>query len=388
MSNDYNLDLLQTEELRAAVEQNIECNPAVVALRRGVPHPQVVATQVKYLQRARRKLPSLYAARCIIPPRAFEQSSSEESAQRKPLEGDACLDLTCGLGIDSIALARRFRRVVAIERDEALAEVVRYNMALMGIDNVEVVCTSAEEYVDRCSETFDWVFVDPDRRSEQGNKMVCMEDCSPNILGLMPRLRQIAKRVAIKLSPMFDCAEAFRLLAPAEVEVVSIGGECKELNIYTGAERNLLRVAVIGQGEWEFEEQDMAVMPSEESFEDGGWRYLHVVDVALQKSRVAIASLRDYAAMWSNNGFAFSREELPVALAVRSYEIVSIERYRPKELKRRYKGVGLDIIKRDAQLSVDAVRRALGARSGSEVMVALTTIQGETYIIEIKQIIK
>ena len=47
MSNDYNLDLLQTEELRAAVEQNIECNPAVVALRRGVPHPQVVATQVK-----------------------------------------------------------------------------------------------------------------------------------------------------------------------------------------------------------------------------------------------------------------------------------------------------------------------------------------------------
>lgn len=388
MSNDYNLDLLQTEELRAAVEQNIECNPAVVALRRGVPHPQVVATQVKYLQRARRKLPSLYAARCIIPPRAFEQSSSEESAQRKPLEGDACLDLTCGLGIDSMALAKRFKRVVSIERDEALAEVVRYNMALMGIDNVEVVSTSAEEYVDRCSETFDWVFVDPDRRSEQGNKMVCMEDCSPNILGLMPRLRQIAKRVAIKLSPMFDCAEAFRLLAPAEVEVVSIGGECKELNIYTGAERNLLRVAVIGQGEWEFEEQDMAVMPSEESFEDGGWRYLHVVDVALQKARVAIASLRDYAAMWSNNGFAFSREELPVALAVRSYEIVSIERYRPKELKRRYKGVGLDIIKRDAQLSVDAVRRALGARSGSEVMVALTTIQGETYIIEIKQIIK
>jgi hypothetical protein len=388
MSNDYNLDLLQSEELRAAVEQNIECDPAVVALRRGVPHPQVVATQVKYLQRARRKLPSLYAARCIIPPRAFEQSSSEESAQRKPLEGDACLDLTCGLGIDSMALARRFRRVVAIERDEALAEVVRYNMGLMGIDNVEVVSTSAEEYVDRCSETFDWVFVDPDRRSEQGNKMVCMEDCSPNILALMPRLRQIAKRVAIKLSPMFDCAEAFRLLAPAEVEVVSIGGECKELNIYTGAERNLLRVAVIGQGEWEFEEQDMAVMPSEESFEDGGWRYLHVVDVALQKARVAIAALRPYASMWSNNGFAFSREELPVALAVRSYEIVSVERYRPKELKRRYKGVGLDIIKRDAQLSVDAVRRALGARSGSEVMVALTTIQGETYIIEIKQIIK
>ena len=381
-------DILRTEEVRRAIDENIERDPAKIALSKGVPHAALVATQVKYLQRARRKLPALYEARCIIPPLAFEQCSSQESARRKPLAGGAVLDMTCGLGIDTMALAENFERVVSIERDETLAEVVRYNMSLLGIDNVEVITASSEEYVATTTEHFDWVFVDPDRRSEQGNKMVCMEDCSPNILALMPRLRGISRRVAIKLSPMFDCAEAFRLLAPAEVEVVSIGGECKELNIYTGAERNLLRVAVIGQGEWEFEEQDMAVMPSEESFEDGGWRYLHIVDVALQKARVAIAALRPYASIWSNNGFAFSREELPVALAVRSYEIVSIERYRPKELKRRYKGVGLDIIKRDAQLSVDAVRRALGARSGSEVMVALTTIAGETYVIEIKQIIK
>ena len=196
MSNDYNLDILRSEEVRAAIEQNIECDPATIALRRGVPSAQVVATQVKYLQRARRKLPTLYASRCVIPPRAFEQSSSEESAERKPLCGESCLDLTCGLGVDTMALAKRFKRVVSIERDEALAEVVRYNMALMGIDNVEVVSTSAEEYVAECGELFDWVFVDPDRRSDRGNKMVCMEDCSPNILSLMPRLSSIAKRVA------------------------------------------------------------------------------------------------------------------------------------------------------------------------------------------------
>ena len=386
MSNDYNLDILRSEEVRSAIEQNIECDPATIALKRGVPSAQVVATQVKYLQRARRKLPTLYAARCVIPPRAFEQSSSEESAERKPLCGDSCLDLTCGLGIDTMALAKRFRRVVSIERDEALAEVVRYNMALMGIDNVEVVCSSAEEYVDRCSEQFDWVFVDPDRRSDKGNKMVCMEDCSPNILSLMPRLREIAKRVAIKLSPMFDCAEAFRLLSPAEVEVVSIAGECKELNIYTNAERSLLRIAVIGHGEWEFAPEDMVVAPSTESFEGGGWRYLHIPDVALQKARVAIAALRPYASIWSNNGFAFSHEPITESVACRSFEIVSIERYRPKELKRRYKGVGVDILKRDTSLSVDAVRKAIGARAGSEAMVAITTIEGENWVVEIKQI--
>ena len=382
---DYNLAILSTEEVRSAVEQNIECDPAQVALRRGVPHAAHVATQVKYLQRARRKLPTLYKHRCVIPPRAFEQCSSEESAERKPLSGRSVLDLTCGLGIDTMALARHFERVVSVERDEALAEVVRYNMALMGIDNVEVVSCSSEEYVRECSEHFDWIFVDPDRRSDKGNKMVCMEDCSPNVLSMMPRLREIADRVAIKLSPMFDCAEAFRLLDNSVVEVVSLGGECKELNIYTGAERSMLRVAVIGSGEWEFEPEAMLAVGEARGIREE-WRYLLIPDVALQKGRVAIAALRPYGDIWSNNGFAFARELPSVALPVRAYKIVEIEPYRPKELKRKYKGVGVDIIKRDTSLSVEAVRKAIGARAGSEATLALTTIGEQSVVITLERI--
>lgn len=385
MSDIYNIAILAQEDVREAVEQNIERDTSAVALDRRVPHSSVVATQVKYLQRARRKLPRMYEARCILPPRAFEQSSSEESAERKPMTGDSVLDLTCGLGVDTMALARRFRRVVSVERDEALADVVRYNMQLLGIDNVTVVSSSAEEYVEACNEKFDWVFVDPDRRSAEGRKMVCMEDCSPNILALMPKLQRIAPRVAIKLSPMFDCAEAFKLLSPSEVEVVSLGGECKELNIYTGAQHNLLRIAVAECGEWCFKPEDMLMQPNGGSVEDGHWRYLHVVDVALQKARVAIAQLAPYASIWSNNGFALSSEPLPMELGCRSYEIEAVEEYRPKELKRRYKGMGIDLIKRDTSLSVDAVRKALGARAGGERLMAITTIAGRNYLITLKK---
>jgi hypothetical protein len=101
---------------------------------------------------------------------------------------------------------------------------------------------------------------------------------------------------------------------------------------------------------------------------------------------VAIAAFKGRAEMWSNNGFAFSRERLDVELPCRSYEIVAVERYRPKELKRRFKGVGLDIIKRDTQLSVDGVRKALGARAGSDVTLAITSVEGENWVVEIKQI--
>ena len=379
------LDILRQEEVRRAIDENIERDPAKIALSKGVPHAALVATQVKYLQRARRKLPALYEARCIIPPRAFEQCSSQESALRKPLSGGAVLDMTCGLGIDTMALAQHFERVVSIERDEVLAEVVRYNMSLLGINNVEVVTASSEEYVATTAEHFDWVFVDPDRRSAEGKKMVCMEDCSPNVVALMPRLREISKRVAIKLSPMFDCAEAFRLCSPAEVEVVSIGGECKEVNIYINAKEDMLRIAVIGDGEWVFTHEAMTIEPGDEKFTPEEYRYLLVPDVALQKARVAIAALRPHAAIWSNNGYAFARELPSEVLPARIYEIESIEPYRPKELKRRWKGEGVEFMKRDCALAIDGVRRATGTRPGGERLVALTTVAGDTWIINLKK---
>ena len=378
------VELLRSAELRQAIEDNIECDPTAVALDRRIPHARLVATQVKYLQRARRKLPRLYEARCIIPPLAFEQSSSEDSAQRKGIAGDSLLDLTCGLGIDTMAFATRFRRVVALERDAVLAEVVRYNMSLLGIDNVEVVNTSAEEYVASTTDHFDWVFADPDRRSAEGRKMVCLEDCSPNVAALMPRLKHIARRIGLKLSPLFDVVEAFRLCSPAEVEVVSTAGECKELNIYTAATEDLLRIAITGLGEWCFTPEDMLIEPSTEAFDATAWRYMLVPDVALQKARVAIAALRPHASIWSNNGYAFATELPTEQLPARIFEIESIEPYRPKDLKRRLKGLGVEIMKRDTQLSVDAVRRAIGTKAGSDKLIAITTIVGGTWIINLK----
>ncbi len=384
MISKSDLDILRSDEVRRAIEENIERDPAQIALSKGVPHASLVASQVKYLQRARRKLPSLYAARCIIPSLAFEQASSQECARRKPLSGGSVLDLTCGLGIDTVALAERFERVVALERDEVLAEVVRYNLSLLGIDNVEVVNIAAEEYVATTKEHFDWVFADPDRRSAEGRKMVCMEDCSPNMLELMPRLKQIARRVAIKLSPMFDCAEAFRLCSPAEVEVVSIGGECKEVNIYTEAQSDTLRVAVIGEGEWSYTPEDMAIEPDCDPFTMDEFHYLLVPDVALQKARVAIAALSPYASIWSNNGYAFARELPTEPLPVKVFEIDTILSYHPKDLKRRWKGLGIELMKRDTILSIDTIRKATAARAGSDRLVAVTNIGGVNQVIELK----
>ena len=377
------LSTLLRPEVRDAIEQNIERDPLQVALDARLPHAREVATQIKYLQRARTKLPLLYQARGIIPQRAFEQSSSEECAAAKRIGGDSLLDLTCGLGIDAAAMASRFERVVALERDEVLAEITRENMRRMGISNVEVITTSAEESVASCNEHFDWIEADPDRRTADGRRVVRLEECSPNMITLWPTLQRISERVAIKNSPLFDVEEAFRLFAGCGVEVISLGGECKEVMIYADGEGERLAAEAIGRGRVEYKRGDICDEPIQGEFTADEYRYLIVPDVALQKARLVQHTLRKVADVWSNNSFAFART-YPEGVLGQVREIKHIAPFDIKALKREFRGMGVDILLRDFPLSVDELRRRTSMRSGSEARLALTRIKGKAYTIYLK----
>ncbi|MDE7129723.1 MAG: SAM-dependent methyltransferase, partial [Alistipes sp.] len=77
--------------------------------------------------------------------------------------------------------------------------------------------------------------------------------------------------------------------------------------------------------------------------------------------------------------------ELPQrTLLGRVDEIAEIEEYRPKALRRRYAGVGVEVLKRDCRLSVDAIRRAAALRPGADVRIAFTDIGGKTWAIRLK----
>ena len=377
------LDILRLQEVRQAIEENIERDPLRVALDSRIPHAREVATQVKYLQRARQKLKRMYEARCILPQRAFEQASSEQTAAAKRLSGGRLLDLTCGLGIDSTAMAERFESVVAIERDEVLAEVVRENLRRQGIDNVEVVTVSAEEYVAACKEQFDWIYVDPDRRTDQGRRVVRLEDCSPNVVELWPALKRISSRVAIKNSPLFDVEEAFRLFGHCGVEVLSLAGECKEVMIYADGREPALAAEAVGKGRVEFKRSEIVNWPMPEEFAAAEYSHLIIPDVALQKARLVRHALHDVADVWSENSFGFARTE-PRDVLGRVEEVARIEPFDMKALKRELKGVGTDITMRDFPHPLDEVRRRTGMRSGNEVRLALTKVEGRCYTIYLK----
>jgi hypothetical protein len=377
-------EILTSDEVLQAIEQRIECNPIDIALDKHLEHASAVATQVKRLQRARAKLPSYYAVRATLPPRAYEQSSSEQCAMHKQLTGVSVLDLTCGLGVDTLALSRKFSRVVSLERDPVLAEVTRHNLKLLGAENVEVLCTSAEEYLATTTEHFDWIFADPDRRSERGEKMVLLEDCSPNMVALYPRLKEVADNICIKCSPLFDTAEAFRKFSNCSVETVSLGGECKEVNIYIEGREPQLTATAIDMGSFTAEQKSLEsynFAPLPTSFDS--YRYITLPDVALVHSRLTAAAFTGKADVWSNSGVALSIEPQQDVVG-RTFGIDAIYEIGNKELKKILKGQRIEIFRRDFPLSNSEICRKFSVKEGADSRWCFTRIGAKLLAIKMR----
>ena len=373
--------LLCREDIRQAIAANCDRDPLRVALDRSIPEAGLVATQIKYLQRARLKLPSYAAAGCIIPPLAFEQASSEAAAAHKPIGGNRVLDLTCGLGVDATALSRRFRQVVTLERNEALAQVARENFARLGIENIEVVNCAAEEFVARCTDRFDWIYADPDRRSAEGKKLVRLEDCSPDILSLRDRLQELAPRLCLKNSPLFDVDEALRLFPKSRVEVISLDGECKEVMIYDDGSGPSLTATALGVGSYTATTAEEVALPA--SFRAEEYRWLVIPDVALQKCRLVRRHLAEKADVWSENGYGFATTQSEGVLG-RWLAIVRIEPFDPKGLKRALKGERAELLKHDFPMQLTELRKKLGLKEGNDHRLAFTKIGNSYWTIHLK----
>lgn len=377
-------EILRREDVRHAIDANIDRDPVQIALDRRVPEAAAVATQVKRLQRAAAKLPSYYAVRAVLPPIAYEQSSSEECAGRKLLSGGSVLDLTCGLGVDALALSRRFWRVVTVERDSVLAEVARENFARLGASNIEVVNASSEDFLRDCSERFDWCYADPDRRGANGEKLVRLEDCSPDIVSLRGRLAEVADRLCVKCSPLFDVAEAFRIFGNCRVETVSMRGECKEVNIYADGSQPTITAVAVGQGEFATpfpSSSDWCAEPK--NMEE--YRWLTLPDAALQHSRLVAAAFAGRADVWSDNSVALSSEK-PEGVLGRTFAIEEALRFDEKTLRKRLRGKRIEIIRRDFPMSNAALCARLGMREGGDERWCFARVGGKNWAFKLKTI--
>jgi 23S rRNA (uracil1939-C5)-methyltransferase len=79
------------------------------------------------------------------------------------IQGDTALDLYAGVGLFSLALARKFRKVTAVEAGGGAVRDLQFNAEREGLANLRSEQRSTEEYLAGCAKAPDFVLVDPPR---------------------------------------------------------------------------------------------------------------------------------------------------------------------------------------------------------------------------------
>lgn len=193
-----------------------------------------------------------------------EQCSSELTARYKasllsPLalgEGkeERFLDLTGGYGVDTYFLSEQFIHTDYVEQNEELCRIAAHNFALSQKSKVErqklsiaIHNTTAEDFLlsSPCGEAgWGLIFLDPARRDSHGSKVFRIEDCTPNVVELLPTLLAHSKRLLIKLSPMLDLTQAVTSLSQVnwDIHIVAIKNEVKEVLLLSGGTGQIITI--------------------------------------------------------------------------------------------------------------------------------------------------
>ena len=234
----------------------------------------------------------------------------------------------------------------------------------------------------------DLVYMDPARRNEHGGRAYGIEDCSPNVLELLPLLMGKANRVMLKLSPMLDWRKAVEdLKYVSEVHIVSVDNECKELLLLLDQERSAdLRVVCVnddscfvffpGQGKIFPEERNGFSLGEKRRFAIGETAFLYEPNASIMKAGCFEAVEQRFPIQQiSQNSHLFLSSVEIEDFPGRRFQISSISSMNKQELRTALKEVErANISVRNFPLSADQLRKKLKLKDGGDVYIFATTM--------------
>lgn len=428
-----------------------------------------VLDQIRGRQMARTKLPRWANIDGIIyPPHiSMEQCSSEVTAMYKAelaarlvknnqqnarighsLGKINFLDMTGGFGVDFSYIAAQLGvNSMYVERQAHLCEAAKENFERLGLknaivkngDGVEVLhsfglqedespqnAPNAESCQGRSAKPLQLIFIDPARRDDAGNKVVSLQDCTPDVTLLQDEMLEKSDFVIIKLSPMLDWHRAVsELKCVREVHIVSTGNECKELLLVlsssfgkktkfsvgadedkaskTDDETSHLKVYCINDNQvMSYDETDKSVVNIASGKECGIVRlekcsneendlpqdgskslYLYEPNASLMKAGCfGVISSRYGVKMLEKNSHLFISDKPVHDFPGRSFRIKAVSSFNKKDLKRQLSGITkANIATRNFPLSVTELRKRLKLKDGGDTYIFATTLSDESHVL-------
>lgn len=404
--------------------------------------------QIRGRQMARTKLPRWANIDGIIyPPHiSMEQCSSEVTAMYKAelaarlvknnqqnarighsLGKINFLDMTGGFGVDFSYIAAQLGvQSMYVERQAHLCEAAKENFDRLGLKNITVLHGDGVEILHRLEKPLQLIFIDPARRDDAGNKVVSLQDCTPDVTLLQDEMLEKSDFVIIKLSPMLDWHRAVNELKQVrEVHIVSTGNECKELLLVlssslgdkaksstevdeahvseTDDETSHLKVYCINDNQvMSYDETDKSVVNIASGKECGIVRlekcsseenelsqdsskplYLYEPNASLMKAGCFGAISSRYGVkMLEKNSHLFISDKPVHDFPGRAFRIKAVSSFNKKELKRQLSGVTkANIVTRNFPLSVAELRKRFKLKDGGDTYIFATTLSDESHVL-------
>lgn len=304
---------------------------------------KAVLKQYQFIKKLETKIPIWHKKNVIIGAELIniEQCSSEETGLHKfeQYSGRLALDLTGGFGVDSYFLSKKFDKLVSCEAIDHLQEIVKYNFEKLSVRNVDFVNQKAEDYIKDCTENFDIIYLDPDRRGKNNKKLVLLEDCSPNLVEILPKLFELSPLILVKYSPLLDIQLALKTIKyVSKVEIVAVNNEVKELLftikrceekkpfkiISTNIKKNTTETF-----EHTLEEENQAITPFQHP-----QKYLYEPNAAIMKAGAFKSVAKKYkVAKIAKHSHYYTSEVLIENFPGRTFSIEKVFRYSSKALK-------------------------------------------------------
>ena len=275
-----------------------------------------------------------------------------------------------------------------MERDEALCAIAEHNFRLLGL-SCSVCCCNTATYLSKM-EHADVVFLDPARRDEKGARTFGIEDCTPNVLELLPLLRMKADTIVLKLSPMLDWRKAVSdLQCVSEVHIVSVDNECKELLLILKNEpREHLRLVCVNNDsvfeivrplrtasplptDYEFAPYGLKTLPSDADAN----LFLYEPNASIMKAGCFDALEERYLVKQiSQNSHLFLSADEISHFPGRAFQIIATSSMNKKELKPALANISqANIAVRNFPLTAQQLRQKLKLRDGGDVYIFATT---------------
>jgi len=348
---------------------------------------QEIAAQIESKKKAQTKLPTWFKKPFIYYPNKLnlEQTSSEITSNYKSqlVSGNHLIDLTGGFGVDTYYFSKKIKKVTHCEINNDLSEIVEHNYKILELDNIETVAEDGLTYLKNQDQFYDWIYVDPSRRSDIKGKVFMLEDCLPNIPENLETLFKFSNHILIKASPMLDLTKAINELEfVKEIHVVAVDNDVKELLfICEKSYKGQIFIKTVNHKKTSdeyFESTFNASLPSNYSLPQ---TYLYEPNSAILKAGLfdeVSNQLKTFKL--HNNSHIYTLNKL-IKFPGRSFKIIQTMSYNLKELKKSFPFTKANITIRNFPETVAKIRKKTKIKEGGDQYLFFTTDCKDKHII-------